>query len=886
MLKNRPGIRLVSLVVTIVMVLGNSVEVWALRPKAVRQTKERSRDTRRSPFERPGTPYIKQGPDSISTARQDRSEKEIRFDAYADAFYRLERQIRLVYQGALQAFIDQLKEISTQIEVPAEIDELNQLPKALQSEKLRSKIRHFENRFREAYQSRDDQQLTELNREIVNLLQMRLKVQLQLAVNWLEVAKSERRRLVAAINSIRGARSTCKRISIEYSWQRRRETKAELIKKIKTVGYYGTIIETFLYKDLDIKVYAPDEEHPKGRVIIRQQRWVIMTLPDGTKLKERQWYDVPYEDWPAGLRSQIHTLASQEIDYETVLHYLGDLEYCSERLSEYREKLPIYIREQIEESLSGALLWAKRGFVDGKRLGSENLEFALAKLKEDAVDTVLKELDKAIENLFLRLQEIEDIRKGVNRRLESIYFYIRNSDIKEKLTLAKEKLTAYALEETEDLVSELYQTYFVAEVEEGSYKYLRGKISSLSNAIGKLKEISQQEKAISNELSQRKKSHNNMQDQLKWPKLERDGLQKRDKRRLLDEKGRARLEKLEAQISSLQKQLRDNQTLIAELNPKLLSAQRRYLVNIDALQRDIDSVAELINKYSSNLDRSGFGPGTPHKDQEMDSAEPMRGAAGGESAGDRLTQLQSDFIVAALEIKAEEVTGFINAEEAIHAAKGGGVFEDYVTDLNDLLREHNQKTKEEIKGRALIVGPNFFRRGGVTNALRAIAELSKAVKIAIYGENADKLKTLVGNQNIVTAKSLNAVLLELENKYGINSKDTVLLRSSEEALEGIVEVRQVVAKEAIPATLAISKALKELLGESVTPAFEKLLDKMVEAEIVEQGTLNENRQALLAMLEEGQAFTFSEDLITEKITEDAEVVRAKETIKEFMNKHI
>ncbi|MFH1581614.1 MAG: ribosome-recycling factor, partial [Pseudomonadota bacterium] len=30
-------------------------------------------------------------------------------------------------------------------------------------------------------------------------------------------------------------------------------------------------------------------------------------------------YDVPYEDWPAGLRSQIHTLASQEIDYKVAV---------------------------------------------------------------------------------------------------------------------------------------------------------------------------------------------------------------------------------------------------------------------------------------------------------------------------------------------------------------------------------------------------------------------------------------------------------------------------------------------------------------------------------------------------------------------------------------
>ncbi|MEK9149714.1 MAG: hypothetical protein AAB267_06680, partial [Candidatus Desantisbacteria bacterium] len=337
--------------------------------------------------------------------RQDRREEEVRFDAYADTLYRLERQIRLAYQEALQPFINRLTEISTQIEVPLETGEFNQLSLAKQSERLRSKIRPFEYRFKRAYQARDDLRLLKLNREIVKLLKSRLKIQLQLGRAWLEVAKSDRRRLVATINSIRGARSTSKRISSEYGWQRRRETKTMLVEKLRTVGYYGSVIETFLYKDLDIKVYAPDKEYPEGKVTIRQQRWVTVTLADGTKVKERQWRDIPYKDWPAAMRSQIRTLTSQEIDYETVLHYLADLEYCYERLSEYRKYLPEYIHQQIEESLINSLVWAKRGSVAGKLDASKNLEFTLGKLKEGAFDVVLKELEKAIKNLGGRLQE-------------------------------------------------------------------------------------------------------------------------------------------------------------------------------------------------------------------------------------------------------------------------------------------------------------------------------------------------------------------------------------------------------------------------------------------------------------------------------------------------
>ncbi|MFC1658640.1 hypothetical protein ACFL1D_04545, partial [Candidatus Omnitrophota bacterium] len=419
--------------------------------------------------------------------RQDRSEEEIRFDVHADRLYRLERQIRLAYQEALQPFINRLSEISSQIKITEEPDGLGQLPLAKQSEKLRGKIRPFENRFRKAYQVRDDQRLTELNREIVKLLIRRLKIQLSLAKTWLETAKSDRRRLVAAINTIRGARSTCKRSTWEYSWQRRRETKAIRIEKISSIGYYGSVIETFLYKDLDINVLAPDAGHPKGRVTIRQQRWVTAVLADGTKLREKQWRDIPYEDWPAGLRSQIHTLVNYEIEYSTILHYLGDLEYCYERLSEYKRRLPTYIYQQLEESLTNALAWTKRGLVAGKRLASENLEFALAKLKENDINTLLKELARTTDNIEARAREIEEIKKRVNRRLESVYLHVRNSDIKEKLVMVKENLNSDTLEEAEDLVSELRQNYFTAQVKEGSYKYLEDKILTIFNNIDILK---------------------------------------------------------------------------------------------------------------------------------------------------------------------------------------------------------------------------------------------------------------------------------------------------------------------------------------------------------------------------------------------------------------
>ena len=291
----------------------------------------------------------------------------------------------------------------------------------------------------------------------------------------------------------------------------------------------------------------------------------------------RQWRDISYADWPAALRSQVNALISQEIDYETILHYLWDLEYCAERLSEYRKRLPEYIRQQIEESLANNLLWTRRGKVPAKRLATVNLEFALAKLKEGDIDVALRELKRAIEHLESRLQEIEDIRKGINRRLESIYLYIRNSDVKEKLTLVKEKLNQGALEEAEDLVSELYQNYFTAVVEEGSYKYLQRKIVAISSAIENLKKLSQQESSISDELARRKRSHNDLQAQITPLNIKRGSLQKQEKRRPLDEIERIRLEDLKSSIRPLEKEIKSNQAAIQGLKTELLNIQNIYL---------------------------------------------------------------------------------------------------------------------------------------------------------------------------------------------------------------------------------------------------------------------------------------------------------------------
>ena len=421
--------------------------------------------------------------------REDRWDEEVFFDSYSSDLYRMERKIRMTYKDDLSPFIDLLKN-KAQIGAIGDIDSLQQPELAELSERLRGKIRPFENRFKKAHRARDNERLAELNSQIIELLKTRLKVQLLLLSRWLETAKTDRRKLGAGVSALRGAASTCKRISSEYGWQRRKETGNLLVEKIRAVGRLGIPIETFLYKDLDIKVFPKDELHPAVRVTIRQERWVTVTLQDGTKAREKRWRDISYEDWPSALRSQIHTIASQEEYYANILYYMADIDYCRERLSGVERKLPEYIREQIEESLTNAFMWAKRAKGEnGRKRSAANLELALEKLGVNNRPVVIKEIENAIINLQDRRSEIEKIKRNIDKRLESIYIHIRNLDVAQTLRQAQESFRSGDITRAGELVSDLYGTYFSQIADDGTYKYIQARLSQLMATLARLKGI-------------------------------------------------------------------------------------------------------------------------------------------------------------------------------------------------------------------------------------------------------------------------------------------------------------------------------------------------------------------------------------------------------------
>jgi enolase len=234
-------------------------------------------------------------------------------------------------------------------------------------------------------------------------------------------------------------------------------------------------------------------------------------------------------------------------------------------------------------------------------------------------------------------------------------------------------------------------------------------------------------------------------------------------------------------------------------------------------------------------------------------------------------------IAEALNVDRQGVLKFIKADGIIYRRTEGEAFEDYAKKLGGYL----QTTQTEQKAKALIIAPGFFRIGGARSALNEIAKLGKNVRIALYGVNAQRLKILLGNEDIVTGSDLRDVSITLSER-GINLKDTVLLRASDERVYRNINMRELVAEKNIPVTLVLAKALKELFGEAtVVPALEEFLSKMVEAEVILQPAYSENREALLAMLKEGGSFTFSEALrVTQQVAN--EIGAAKKVSEDFM----
>lgn len=214
-----------------------------------------------------------------------------------------------------------------------------------------------------------------------------------------------------------------------------------------------------------------------------------------------------------------------------------------------------------------------------------------------------------------------------------------------------------------------------------------------------------------------------------------------------------------------------------------------------------------------------------------------------------------------LNVEVGKVRRALSLNKSAYTVKGGAAFSGYTTAVASNLGD---------KPLALIVTPDCFRMDGMNNTLKELEKLGSGFKIALYGEVADKLKAWVGNKDIVTAKSLDDVLEELI-KRGIDPEDMVLLKTKEERVERIGLLAEVRVISGDIATLAVAKAVKELVGNTNAEVAFKDFLSAIEGKVIEK--LSDRAKENIVKKIEGLTYAFPEELkMTDKVTKDTEGV--------------
>lgn len=173
---------------------------------------------------------------------------------------------------------------------------------------------------------------------------------------------------------------------------------------------------------------------------------------------------------------------------------------------------------------------------------------------------------------------------------------------------------------------------------------------------------------------------------------------------------------------------------------------------------------------------------------------------------------------------------------------------------------------------ALIVTPECFKMAGMNNTLKEIEKLGSIVKVAVYGEKADNLRTWVGNKDIITAGNFDELLEELI-KAKIDPEDMVILKAKEEKIDDtnpiLKEIRQVDSGDI--ATLAVAKAVKELLGNANAEAALRDFLSKIDGKVIEK--INEETQKNIVKKMEALTYAFPEEVrVTQQVGKDVEEV--------------
>lgn len=209
-----------------------------------------------------------------------------------------------------------------------------------------------------------------------------------------------------------------------------------------------------------------------------------------------------------------------------------------------------------------------------------------------------------------------------------------------------------------------------------------------------------------------------------------------------------------------------------------------------------------------------------------------------------------------------------------------------------------QRIEEEP--RVFIVPPNVFKKGGLRNILRKVAELREVVniKIVVYGDGSrsPELDALlgIGLENIITAKSQDELFKELVNRNIEPAKVIALITPEDKDTDDNARLKEAGIRQIVVSDIAIpaaAKAVNELYYEvwgdiGAGSAFAGFLDDMVKIEVISP-IGKDMRREIAGQIGTSAIFTFPKEFEpNQKVIETIEEVRNKEAFKKIVEEFI
>ncbi len=189
---------------------------------------------------------------------------------------------------------------------------------------------------------------------------------------------------------------------------------------------------------------------------------------------------------------------------------------------------------------------------------------------------------------------------------------------------------------------------------------------------------------------------------------------------------------------------------------------------------------------------------------------------------------------------------FTYAESKISKAQKVNLFEEFINASSSFV---NQATSKESP-KAIILAPEFFKLGAVTDSLKLLKKFSGNLKIGVYGDLAAGVQILLEKDlgsNVVIGKTEQEVREKLA-AIGVESKDIRLARTSKDVVADN-SVAEVVADDVAP--LALAKVIQDLFGGRTTKeALSSYHEKLAKENVITKETYDATKTAMLTKLSE------------------------------------